>query len=671
LGKAYYEEKKDKLAEDQYAAAKQLDPKDPTPFFYEAIQKQTTNRPVEALQDLQTAIELNDNRAVYRSKLLLDQDLAARSAGLARIYTDLGFQHLALAEGYKSVNTDPANFSAHRFLADSYSVLPRHEIARVSELLQSQLLQPLNMTPIQPRLAESNLFLISALGPGTLSFNEFNPIFNRNGVTFQASGLVGENNTWAGEGVLSGIYNRASFSAGYSHFETDGWRNNADQKDDIANAFAQFELSPQTSIQGEYRYRKSQFGDLRIRFFPEDFFPAQRIDEERQSFRLGLKQAFAPNSILLGSFIFNKVDYTLNDNQPVSDVSTSYAIKNPETAFSGEVQHLFRSEYFSLTSGMGYNQIDGDMETNLRTVLPSPYDLIQSKISTDISHLNLYIYSNITPFKNLVITLGASEDMVNGDKPNFEDKSQFNPKLGITWNPLPNTTLRGALFRVLKRTLTNNQTIEPTQVAGFNQFYDDVNGTGAWRYGLAADQKFSKCIFGGIELSRRDLEVPYLDYATDPENPSYKEVNWQESLARAYLFWTPHPWLAFRAEYQFEKIERDEKLTDGPKRLDTHRFPLGVSFFHPSGLGAAVKATYYQQDGEFSGFRDESFHSGSDSFWVVDAGLMYRLPKRFGLITIGVTNLFDQNFKYFDIDPYNSSIQPKRTIFGRITLAFP
>ena len=66
----------------------------PTPWFYDAIRKQTANRPVEALQDLQKSIELNDNRAVYRSRLLLDEDLAARSASLGRIYSDLGFQQL-------------------------------------------------------------------------------------------------------------------------------------------------------------------------------------------------------------------------------------------------------------------------------------------------------------------------------------------------------------------------------------------------------------------------------------------------------------------------------------------------------------------------------------------------------------------------------------------------
>ena len=116
---------------------------------------------------MQKSIELNDNRAVYRSRLLLDEDLAVRSASLGRIYSDLGFQQLALVEGWKSVNIDPRNYSAHRFLADSYSVLPRHEIARVSELLQSQLLQPINITPVQPQLAESNLLILEGAGPAS------------------------------------------------------------------------------------------------------------------------------------------------------------------------------------------------------------------------------------------------------------------------------------------------------------------------------------------------------------------------------------------------------------------------------------------------------------------------------------------------------------------------
>ena len=69
LGKAYYEEKRNELAEKEYDIAKGLDPRDPTPWFYDAIRKQTVNRPVEALHDMEKSIELNENRAVYRSKL--------------------------------------------------------------------------------------------------------------------------------------------------------------------------------------------------------------------------------------------------------------------------------------------------------------------------------------------------------------------------------------------------------------------------------------------------------------------------------------------------------------------------------------------------------------------------------------------------------------------------
>ncbi|MDH3819243.1 MAG: FecR domain-containing protein, partial [Myxococcales bacterium] len=107
LGKAYYEQKKVGLDDREYGLAKGFDPNDPTPWFYDAIAKQTTNRPVEALRDMEQAIDLNDNRAIYRSRMLLDSDEAARSASLGRIYSDLGFQQLGLVEGWSSVNVDP------------------------------------------------------------------------------------------------------------------------------------------------------------------------------------------------------------------------------------------------------------------------------------------------------------------------------------------------------------------------------------------------------------------------------------------------------------------------------------------------------------------------------------------------------------------------------------
>jgi tetratricopeptide (TPR) repeat protein len=671
LGKAFYEEKRTDLDGPEFKIAKELDPKDPTPHFYDAIRKQTINRPVEALRDFQKSIELNDNRAVYRSKLKLDSDEAARQSSLARIYSDLGFQQLALVEGWKSVNTDPTNNSAHRFLADSYSVRPRHEVARVSELLQSQLLQPINLTPVQPRLAESNLFLISSQGPGSLSFNEFNPIFNRNGAAAQFSTLVGEHDTIGGELVLSAIQNKLSWSLGYSLFDTDGWRQNADQDDKIANAFMQYQLTYKTSIQAEYRYRETDNGDIQLRFFEDDFRENLSAEETTKTIRAGFRHAFSPGSTLIGNFSYQDGDATEED-EPVANVFSN--AEGKRDSGGGELQYLLRSNYINIVTGAGYFQVDGDdrVTVDAATGLPPPFPpfvrLQDLHFDRDSDHVNGYVYSYIDLPMDLTLTVGGSYDDFQADGKELKDKDQFNPKFGITWNPFSGTTLRGAAFRTLKRTLITDQTLEPTQVAGFNQFFDDFNTTDAWRYGGAVDQKFTDSIYGGAEYTYRDMDVPFFDTNVNRE----RTLHWEEKIFRSYLFWTPHEWVALRAEYLWERFERNRGFADGARRVETNYVPLGINFFHPIGLSASLTGTYVDQQGSFE--RQGSFgtfENGDDDFFLVDAAIRYRFPKRYGFFTVGVSNLTDENFEYYDTDRDNPRIQPDRYFFASFTLGVP
>jgi len=662
LGKAYYEEKRDKMAEDQLKTAKEFDPSDPTPFFYDAIRKQTINRPVEALHDMQKAIELNDNRMIYRSELLLDSDLAARSASLGRIYTDLGFQQLALVEGWKSVNTDPADFSGHRFLADSYSALPRHEIARVSELLQSQLLQPINITPVQPHLAESNLFILDGAGPGDLSFNEFNPLFNRDRLTLQLGGIAGGQNTFGDEVVFSGVQGKASFSVGQFHYETDGFRDNNDQKQDIYDAFVQYSLSYKTSVQAEFRSRDFNHGDLAVKFGnpfdPGNFLEELREEDDIRSIRFGFHHAFNPHSDLIGSASYLTRDYNSVVKTTVDD--------REEDGYIAEIQHLFRTEPVSIISGIGYFTQDRE---ELFTYQGQPG--INEK--TNPKYTNLYVYSYFNNPKNVTFTFGSSVDFFEGGS---VDRNQINPKFGLTWDPLSGTTVRAAIFRTLKRTLLTDQTIEPTQVAGFNQFFDEGEATDAWRYGIALDQKLSAKLYAGTEFSWRDLSVASRSFEGD-----ITENDLKEQLGRGYLYWTPHQWLALSAEYQFELLKAPEEfLTWDFSRLKTQRLLLGISFFHPSGFIAKLNPTYIAQDGNFlTGFEEPEppdfipkpiFEGKDDHFWVFDASISYRLPKRYGLITIEAKNLFDKSFMFQDTDPANPRFQPKRLILARLTLAF-
>ncbi len=61
---------------------------------------------------------------------------------------------------------------------------------------------------------------------------------------------------------------------------------------------------------------------------------------------------------------------------------------------------------------------------------------------------------------------------------------------------------------------------------------------------------------------------------------------------------------------------------------------------------------------------------GSDYFWVFDAAFGYRLPKRCGMISFEVKNLFNQSFRFVDTDRYMPRFYPDRFVLGRITLSF-
>ncbi|MFM1846905.1 MAG: hypothetical protein RL417_379, partial [Pseudomonadota bacterium] len=78
LGKALFEDEQEDLSGEEYERAIALDPNDPTPYLYRTFLHLSKNEPIKALDDIEASIKLNDNRAVYRSRLLLDQDASVR-----------------------------------------------------------------------------------------------------------------------------------------------------------------------------------------------------------------------------------------------------------------------------------------------------------------------------------------------------------------------------------------------------------------------------------------------------------------------------------------------------------------------------------------------------------------------------------------------------------------
>jgi tetratricopeptide (TPR) repeat protein len=633
----------------EWALAEAADPKDPTAPLYRAFAERALNRPVEALEDIQKSIALNDNRAVYRSRLLLDQDLATRTTDLASVYRDLGFDQLAVSEGYKSVNVDPANPGAHRLLSDNYLNLPRHETASDSELLQSLLLQPLNVQPLRPRLAREGLGILDLRGPSRIGFNEFSPVFASDGVSLLADGFGGTQGTYGDNLVASGIYRNLSFSLGQFYFDTNGIRPNDEFRRDVEDALVQVALSSRISVLAEYRRSALKTGDTFLFFDPKSFTLNGEKREDRGRYRVGGRIDINEGVTVVGVWTRERIAGPTDNGRGFVVDTTSNG------DFAEAAIYLSRPD-FNVVGGGGY--LDGDSKTVigfLGRVLP------QSPIDT--THANAWVYATSNSLENVQLILGASFDRYRNV---IINRDEINPKVGLTWELVPGSILRGAFFQTIKRTTFSGQTIEPTQIAGFNQLYDDVNGTKTRRWGAGFDQTLGDRVFAGVEWSQRQLNVPIRSGGVTTEQ--YQK----EDVARAYLDWVATDRFSVNFGVQWERFVRDPLARNDLNFVDQDllRMPIEVRYSDPSGIFAFLRATAVRETGHFFSTVTSKIFGGSETFSVVDVGVGWRMPGRPVVGSLQVKNLLNSAFRFQDTDPLNPTIIPKRLIMGRITWSF-
>jgi outer membrane receptor protein involved in Fe transport len=257
------------------------------------------------------------------------------------------------------------------------------------------------------------------------------------------------------------------------------------------------------------------------------------------------------------------------------------------------------------------------------------------------------------------------------------DRNYINPKIGLLWSPFPNTVFRAAWFKYVRSPLVSGQTIEPTQVAGFNQFYDDPDDTRAERYGIGLDQVLLPRLRAGLEFSWRDLDIPVFVSGT---NPHIEPLRQEEEAHRVYAYWIPNDQVGLTAEYLFESFDRSPPGVAPTQSVQIilHQFPLTVTYHHPNGLFARLATTYVDQQVETSSFTDAGFQKSvsGERFWMLDATVGFRLPKRWGIATFGVRNLLDESLNFQDInfnvggEPVPPLFVPERVFFGQLTLAF-
>lgn len=658
LGKSHYELKNPEYAAKEFELAKSYDQHDPTPWFYAALLKQSLNQPIMALQDIQKAIDLNDQRGVYRSRLMLDEDNAVRSASLGRIYKELGLDDVARVQATQSLNIDPSNASAHRLLADSYNYRPRQELARASEVFQAQLLQPLTSNSMSPQLAYTDLNIPKGAGFTDSSFNEYSRLFEGNQQRLAATGLYGSNDTRADEAVISGIYNKLAYSVGQMHYQTDGFRPNADLKHNLYNVFAQYELAPELSIQAEYRYRETEHGDIRMTGAKNNNFNDVNYRRylQQDTYRFGSKYAASQNSDFLVSYLYA----TRTENQ------NSAEFFNTATQQAG---HQFESQYLYHQHGLNVTLGGGKYLFNLEDKVKA-FDSLSAMHYPNGQDFG-YIYAQFSPVHPLNLTAGVAYDhYYDNEQSRNVSVSQFSPKFGLQWQINSAFTFRAAGFQSVKAPIVVSQVLQPMQIAGFNQFFDDPNGVRATQYGVGLDIKPSNTLFLGIEAYKRDLKENFYAPAFEALPASTSTAIVREELYRVYFNWMLHPNWALNSEARFENFHAQEPHPN-PK-VETAYLPLNIRYFNSSGFFADMTGQLVHQVVDANANTGDSFNT---NFMLLDAAVGYRFPNRYGMLSLEAKNLLDKEFKYrdrsFQLNEYRSSdLIPQRLLFVRLSLNF-
>ncbi len=239
LGKAFSHTGDDRRAMHELTLAKRLDPKDPTAWLYSALINEQRNRINEALRDLEQSQALNDNRGVYRSRLLLDQDRAVRGANKARIYQDAGMQDVSVREAARAVNTDYANYSAHLFLADSYNGLRdprqinlRYETPWLSEYLVANLLAPVGAGTLSPQVSQQ----------------EYARLFDENRLGLVSSTEYRSSGDWLQNAAQYGRYGGTAYAIDMLYRYENGHRPNNDLEQLSLSLRLKQQITPQDDL---------------------------------------------------------------------------------------------------------------------------------------------------------------------------------------------------------------------------------------------------------------------------------------------------------------------------------------------------------------------------------------------------------------------------------------
>lgn len=650
LGRAYFEERRSDKALSQYNLAKERDPADPTPWFYEAIQLFLENQPIQALRSLTESIARNDNRAVYRTRRALSDDMAVRGSVLSGIYRTLGLEELGMPEASRAITSAPADHVGYRFHGDLLADQPFQDFARASSIRKAQILQPSTLDPVRPQLAETDLAFLGGAGFNGISFNEYTTAFEANGHKLTVAGLAGNYGTAANEFILSGLQGKIGYNISQFHYETDGVRDNNDVRHDILSAFVQGEVTPRIRLQAEFRYRNTDQGDLSLNFDPDDFSRINRTKIESFSGRIGGRFDLTASNTLIANVEYRDFDSEVFVESPVSRASVDSDIDG----YAFQTQNIFDHRFFSIVSGIEFSQDEVKFASRIDTTplfggsCPAflASCVTNAQFSNDRRKFSVYGYAYVKLNPKTTFTIGIAHDDLNPSTNGFD---QLQPKFGIMHRLTDKLNVRFAYTQGAGTNPDTPLSLQPTQIAGFPQFFDDGVSSTNEHAAAAVDYIASNLVSGQIRAIWResDLRIPNLSLT------SSALADFELLEISSLLNILPSTSTQVSINASFNKVQLGGAFfspiaANVPEAIETLMLPVTARYFAPWGTKIEAKATFVHQDLSTTPF--STLTTTSEDFVTFDMHVSHRFRTGTGEVSVGIKNIFGADFRYQDLN---------------------
>jgi Tfp pilus assembly protein PilF len=723
LGKSYADGGDDRRAAKELELAKRLDSNDPTAWLYSALLEQQNNRINEGIRDLEKSEELNDNRSVYRSELLLDQDRAVRSANLAALYRDAGMFDVGLREASRAVNYDYANFSAHLFLANSYMQIRdpqytnlRYETVIESEYWLANLLAPVSAGPIS----------------STISQQEYAPLFEHNRLGVSSSTEYLSRGAWTESAAQYGTLGNLGYDVEGYYRSDRGQRLNDDFEERQFVVGIKEQITARDTVYLQATGTKLENGDLTSYYNPDMATLGYRSKEDQMPLLgVGYHHEWSPgvHTVFLAARLTDTMSYT-NPTQPtflairpgvgptqelaaVNGLTMRDYFKGQPEIYSGELQQIWEQDRHNTIIGGRFEY--GHLENASIQGVPSHdpgYFPAQFKpaavqdIRSLFERVSLYGYHQWQVVDALQLTGGVTYDWLRFPvnylntpiSPQEESMDQVSPKAGLIWTPWKNATVRFAYTRSLGGvSFDQSYRLEPSQVAGFIQSFrsiipetvvGSVPGAKFETYGLSLEQKLQTGTYLGASAELLNSKVLRTVGSFDglPDDVRYRYAIPSPGLRQNMDYSEPtllltanqllgEEW-SLGARYRLSRAVLNTDFVDVPDHLPLslliprqrfegvlQQLSLFTIYNHPCGFFAEGEALWYAQRNI-----DTPAEPGDD-FWQLNAYAGYRILHRRAELEIGVLNLTSQDYHLDPLNIYNE-LPRERTVMVRLDLSF-